>query len=483
MVTWMRARNLLIGLVPAALLASCAAVPHLPPAASLDEHPALATATSLNEGNALFPPADWWRGLGDPQLTQLIEEGLRDSPDVAAAAARIRAAEALAQQSRAATLPQVGVEGTAGVQQQSRNLGIPPQFVPPGIQDVGRVTLSGSFDLDLWGRNRARLAAATSEAQAARVDAAQASLVLSTAIAAAYADLARFYAERDVAVSAQQVRDSTLALTRQRVAAGIGTQGEVAQAAARSSSARADVQAIDEQIGITGNRLAALVGKGPDRGLTLTPPSLTAPGVALPANLPLELLGRRPDIVSARLRAEAASSRIRAARAEFYPNINIMGLIGLQSLGLGNLFSGNSLYLNAAPAISLPIFEGGRLAAQYRNVRATYDLDVAQYESTLVTALREVADAAGSLRALEGQLASQRAALGEAEEARHVAELRYRAGLANQLTVLATDDLLLQLRRSVADLEARGLALQVSLIRALGGGFRYGGAAPAQSGG
>lgn len=481
----MRRRNLFSALVAAALLSGCASVPHLPPAASLDEHPALTTATSLNGGQADFPPADWWRSLGDPQLTALIEQGLRDSPDVAAAAARIRAAEALAGLARAATLPQVGVEATAGVNQQSRALGIPPQFVPPGIQDAGRITLSGSFDLDLWGRNRARLRAATSEAQAARVDAAQAALMLSTSIAAAYADLARYYSERDVALSAQQTRDATLALTRQRVTFGIGTQGEIAQAAARASSARADTQVIDEQIALTRNRLAALVGAGPDRGLAITPPSLTAPGVAMPANLPLELLGRRPDIVSARLRAEAASSRIRAARAEFYPNINIAGLIGFQSLGLTNLIGGDALYLNAGPAISLPIFEGGRLAAQYRNVRATYDLDVAQYESALVTALREVADAAGSLRALEGQLAAQRAALAQAEQARHIAELRYRAGLANQLTVLATDDQLLQLRRQVADLEARGLTLQVQLIRALGGGFRYDAAAPApaQSGG
>lgn len=451
--------------------AGCTTVPRLPPAPSLAQHPATATATSLAGGTAAFPTEQWWLSFGDPQLSELITEGLRGSPDVAAAAARVRAAEALAEESRAATLPSLNADAAVGIQQQSKNLGIPPQFVPPGIQDTGRVSLSGSFDLDLWGRNRARLRAARSEAEAARVDAAQAALLLSTSIAAAYADLTRLFAERDVAATALQVRSTTATLTGQRVRAGLGTQGDVSAARAREAAAGADLQSLDEQIVLTRNRLAALTGAGPDRGIALSRPAVRTGAVALPANLPLELLGRRPDIVSARLRAEAAASRIKAARASFYPNINLMGLIGLQSLGLDKLFSSNSLTINAGPAISLPIFEGGRLQAQYRGARATYDLDVAQYDSTIVTALREVADATGSLRALQGQLGQQRAALAAAHDAKRVAELRYKAGLTNQLAVLLTDDQLLQSRRAVADLEARELTLQVNLIRALGGGF------------
>jgi len=458
----------LLGLV---LLAGCAAVPHLPRAASLSDHPSTQSATVLAAGTAAFPTDQWWTAYGDPQLTALIDEALRGSPDVAAAAARVRAAEALAEESRAATLPTLTADGTVGVVQQSKNLGIPPQFVPPGIQDTARVTLSGSFDLDLWGRNRARLRAARSEAEAARVDAAQATLLLSTNVAAAYADLTRLYAERDVAAAAQQVRRATRTLTGERVRAGLGTQGDESAASAREAAAAAELQALDEQLLLTRNRLAALTGAGPDRGLSVTRPTLRLVAVGLPANLPLELLGRRPDIVSARLRAEAAASRIKAARASFYPNVNLMGLIGLQSLGIEKLFRSDSFYLNAGPAISLPIFEGGRLQAQYRGARATYDLDVAQYQGTITTALREVADAAGSLRAVQGQLTQQRAALAAAQDAKRIAELRYRAGLTNQLAVLLTDDQLLQSRRAVADLEARTLTLQVTLIRALGGGF------------
>ena len=470
----------ILGLLATA--AGCAPVPKLGPQASLDDHPATATATTLAHGVVPWPQAGWWRIYGDPQLDSLIAEGLAGSPDVAAAVARIRIAEAAAEESRAATLPKLNGEAAVGISQQSKNLGIPPQFVPPGIQSTGRLDLTGSFDLDLWGKNRARLAAARSEAEAARVDSDQAALLLSTSIASAYADLARLYSERDVAVSAQQVRQSTLSLTSQRMRAGLGTQGDVAQAQSRASTAAADIQAIDEQIAITRNRLAALVGAGPDRGLPIARPILLQAEVALPASLPLELLGRRPDIVSARLRAEAASSRIKAARADFYPNINLTGLIGLQSLGIANLFSKNSLYLNAGPAVSLPIFDGGSIAARYRSARATYDLDVAQYQSAITTALREVADATQSVRAIDAQLADQRRAVTAAEQGKHVAELRYRAGLVNELEVLATDDQLLQLRRAVADLQARRLTTQVTLIRALGGGFVAAPVTPARGG-
>lgn len=459
----------LLGLLAGAV--GCAPVPKLGAPASLDLHPATLSATSLSHGLASWPQAGWWRVYGDPQLDLLISQGLAGSPDVAAAVARIRIAEAAAEESRAATLPKLNGESAVGISQQSKNQGIPPQFVPPGIQGTGRLDLTGSFDLDLWGKNRARLRAARSEAEAARVDADQAALLLSTSIASAYSDLARLYSERDVALAAQQVRQSTLSLTGQRVRAGLGTQGDVAQAQGRASTAAADIEALDEQIAIDRNRLAALVGKGPDRGIAIARPTLLKTDVALPENLPLELLGRRPDIVSARLRAEAGSSRIRSARADFYPNINIMGVIGLQSLGLDKLFSKDSLYLNAGPAITLPIFDGGSIAARYRSARGTYDLDVARYQSAITTALREVADAWQSLSAIDAQLADQRRALAAAEEGNRVAELRYRAALINQLEVLVTDDQLLQLRRAVADLEARRLTTQVTLVRALGGGF------------
>jgi NodT family efflux transporter outer membrane factor (OMF) lipoprotein len=186
----------------------------------------------------------------------------------------------------------------------------------------------------------------------------------------------------------------------------------------------------------------------------------------------LDLLGRRPDIVAARLRTEAAASRIKVSRTAFYPNINLAAVVGLQSLGLDKLFDSGSSYGNAGPALSLPLFEGGRLEGAYRGARAQYDEAVARYNQTLIGALRETADAVASLKALDQRLAEQRQALAAAEESARIARIRYQGGLANQLTALQADDNALGIRRAVADLEARRLSLNIALIRALGGGFQ-----------
>ena len=468
----MRSIKLLLAAGAAATLASCAAAPRLGPKPALATPQTLGAERTLADGQGNWPAPDWWTGFGDPQLTALVGEALAGSPDMAAAAARLRAAEALAQQAGAALLPQAQLDATVGGVKQSYNLGIPRQFVPKGIIDTGRITGTFSFDLDLWGRNRAALAAATSEAQAAAVDAEQARLLISTSVASAYADLAQLYAERDVAAEAARVRQATAELTARRVLNGLDTRGEQRQAESRVPAARAEIAALDEAIALTRNRIAALLGAGPDRGLVIERPRLTPLAAAAPRNVALDLLGRRPDIVAARLRTEAAASRIKVARAAFYPNINLAAVVGLQSLGLDKLFDSGSTYGNAGPALSLPLFEGGRLEGAYRGARAQYDEAVARYNQTLIGALRETADAVASLKALDRRLAEQRQALAAAEESARIARIRYQGGLANQLTALQADDNVLSIRRAVADLEARRLSLNIALIRALGGGFQ-----------
>ncbi|MBL8650875.1 MAG: efflux transporter outer membrane subunit [Sphingopyxis sp.] len=454
------------------LLAGCVGTPDVGPKPVPVAAESLASSQSFAGVAGEWPADGWWQGFGDAQLTTLIDEGLAGSPDVAIAAARVRAADALAQQAGAALGPRVGVEGSAGGTQQSKNLGIPPQFVPDGIQDTGRLTATFAFDLDLWGRNRAALAAATSEAEAARVDAAQARLMLSTGIASAYADLAGQLAALDVANDAVRVRGASAALSAARVRAGIENQAAQRQAESRAAAARGDVVALEEAIALTRNRIAALVGAGPDRGLALTRPTLVAAPAGIPAEAGIALIGRRPDIVAARLRSEAAGQRIDVAKADFYPNIGLSALVGLQSLGLSNLFDKGSEYGNGGVALSLPIFDSGRLQGRYRGARADYDVAVATYDRTLIAALRDVADVVRSREANARQLAERRDALAAAEEASKLAGLRYRAGLSNQIAQLTAEDGAVALARSVADLEARQLALDISLIRALGGGYR-----------
>ena len=454
------------------LLAGCVSTPDVGPKPVPVAAESLASSGSFADASGEWPAEGWWQAMGDAQLTALVDEGLAQSPDVAIAAARMRAADALAQQAGAALGPRIGVEGSAGGAQQSKNMGVPPQFVPDGIQDTGRVAATFAFDLDLWGKNRAALAAATSEAEAARVDEAQARLMLSTGIASAYADLAGQFAALDVATDAVRVRSVSADLSATRAKAGLENQAAQRQAESRAAAARGDVVALEEAISLTRNRIAALVGAGPDRGLAITRPTLVVPSAGLPADAGIALVGRRPDIVAARLRSEAAAKRIDAAHADFYPNISLSALVGLQSLGVSNLFDKGSEYGNGGVALSLPIFDSGRLQGRYRGARADYDVAVATYDRTLIAALRDVADIVASRNTNARQLAERRDALAAATEASKLAGLRYRAGLSNQIVQLTAEDSQVALARAVADLEARQLALDISLIRALGGGYR-----------
>jgi NodT family efflux transporter outer membrane factor (OMF) lipoprotein len=466
-------RSLILPLVGALALAGCATVPKLAAAPKPTEATAYATAESFQGPQAQWPTDTWWTAYGDPQLDRLMGEALAGSPTLAQAAARLRSAQARSQEARAATLPSLSANAQAAENKQSYNYGIPPLFVPKGYNDVGKVSFDLAYDLDLWGKNRAALKAATSEAQAARMDEAQARLVLTTGLAAAYADFTRLNAERDAADASVTNRRTSSDLVARRLANGAANRSEADQAHAAQASALQDLAALDEEIIIARNRIAALAGAGPDRGLALVRPT-AAPKAAfgLPANLAANLLGRRPDLQAARLRAEAAAKRIDVARAGFYPNLNLAAFIGSQALGIDNLTRSGSDIGQAGLAFSLPIFEGGRLQGAYRGARGDYDAAVATYDQTLVQALQEVADASASERALQVRLAEARIGLEAGEAAYKVASLRYEGGLTSYFTLLTAEDAVIAQRRAVAQLEARALTLDASLVRALGGGFR-----------
>lgn len=461
--------------------AACAALP--PATAARVEKPlsAYETAQSFAGPAADWPSDRWWAAYNDPQLSALIDEALAGSPSLAQAQARLARAQASAAGVRGATLPAVSLGGYAAEHKESYNNGIPPAFVPQGYNDVGKLTLDFSWDLDFWGRNRAAVAAAASEARAAQAEAAAARLMVSAAVANAYADLGRQWALRDIAARAVELRSETAKLTDDRRTNGAETQGAVSQAQAELHAARAELGAQEEALSLARNALAALLGAGPDRGLSLTRPPLgAAKPFGLPANAAADLIGRRPDVTAARWRAEAANRRVSQARAAFYPNINLAAYWGYQALTLDTLFKDGSDIGQAGAAFSLPIFEGGRLRAGLRGVQADRDGAVAAYDGAVAQALREIADAAAGQRGLAERLTEARAAVASSEDAHRVAKLRYDGGLGNYQSVLLAEQTLLAQRRSLAGLESRALSADVALVKALGGGFTAD-AAPART--
>jgi len=218
-----------------------------------------------------------------------------------------------------------------------------------------------------------------------------------------------------------------------RLKAGLDTQTDKQQAVLQTAVLRTERAQWQEAIALTRNQLAALIGKGPDRGQSIARPALPSDeALKLPDDLPLALMGRRPDIVAARWRVEAAQGGIDAAKTQFYPNVNISAFIGSSTLGLQYLLKDSSRIDGIAPAISMPIFEGGRLRAQLKGKVAAYDA------------------AAASLK---------------------LAQQRERVGTVNMLQVLGSESIWLTQRKMELDSQARRADLSVALIKALGGGF------------
>jgi NodT family efflux transporter outer membrane factor (OMF) lipoprotein len=464
-----------VAAVAAALLvAGCASFGGLAPKAQRTDAATLSARAALADAKltaATWPATDWWRRFGDPQLDALIAEALAGNPGMASARARIDRAVALAASYGAALAPQANAGANVTRQRYSSN-GIFPPPIAGGWYTQTDLAASFSYELDLWGRNRAAYDAALGQARAAEVDAYAVRLLLASGVARAYAQLGRSFDQLDLAQDSLKQRQAMFDLTRQRVAAGLDSQVDLKQAEGSIPAARQRIAQIEEEIALGRNLLAALLGKGPDRGLAITRPQLQQQPVALPSVLPADLLGRRPDVVALRWRVESARRDIDAAKAQFYPNVNLSALVGLQSISFARLLNARSEDPSFGPALRLPLFDGGRLRANLAAKDADYDLAVEQYNQTLVDAMREVVDQLASLRSVAAQRVELERGLAAARDAYALATERYRAGVASYLQVLAAETPLLEQKNLRANLRARELELSINLIRALGGGFK-----------
>jgi len=449
-------------------LTACTTLPQSAPFASEPSQ-----AKKVNPIEAATDQA-WWQGFGDTQLQGLMTEAFNNSPTLAMAEARLNQAQAVASQYHAAAAPNLSFNTDAHEVKQSYNNGFPKEFLPQGYNDQGTMTLNFGWELDFWGRNRAAIAAASTQAQAAGADAAQARLILATAITGAYIDLDRLYQEHDLAQRAVEIRTDSANLVQQKVVNGVSNQAEVEQAQAGVYAAQADLAALDEQIELNKHQIAMLVGASPDRAASLARPTIDADAKAFgpaPETVNLDLIGRRPDIIAARWRAEAASAHIKQAHAAFYPNINLRGFLGFEALGLGNLFKDGSDAGQFGPALSLPLFDGGALKANLKSAEAEHALAIASYNQDVLVAMQEVADTLSSQTALQARLDNSQKALDSYEQAYKLSKLRYDGGLSNYTSLLLAEQSLINQRRVVADLKSRSMTLDIALIKALGGQY------------
>ncbi|ALM82051.1 efflux transporter outer membrane subunit [Bordetella sp. N] len=427
-------------------------------------------ALGLSTTAANWPTDKWWQRYRDSQLDTLVEEALANSPSMTSAQARLAQANAAVGTARAPLLPRVDADYSLQREHISKNY-IYPAPLAGSLQSDTRLGLDFSYELDFWGKNRAHFNAALSRQQAAEADRQAASVMLSGAVVEAYLNLQDAFAQREVLQSILKQRENVQSITTQRFGAGLDTQVEVKQADAALAAGKVQLTQVETTLAQLRNQVAALVGAGPERGQRLAAAKLTAPGGVIPANVPLDLLGHRPDVTAARWRAEAARKEIDVAKAQFYPNVNLTAFIGFQALGTGNLLEAGSRAANIGPAISLPLFHNGELNANLAGRRADADLAAADYNQTVLDAVHQTADALDALRFLERETTEQRQARTSTDAAYELAVNRYKAGLGNYLTVLIAQDSVLVQARLDTDLRFRAYKLDADLAKALGGGY------------
>jgi NodT family efflux transporter outer membrane factor (OMF) lipoprotein len=456
-----------LGAALAALLAGCVLPPKdSPRARAIDVQQLGLTAAAVAPAND-----GWWKALGDPQLDALIEQAFAANPSLAQASAQLRAAVAQIDAAHAGLLPKASFSGSALRQRAPDNYIIPPPLAG-GDFWMAQVGASLSWDLDFWGRQADALSQARALAQAADLERDNARLLLAAALAQAYLGLYRADALADIAQQAQSQRQHILELTRQRVAAGLDTRLELREAESELPQTRVERAQALAQADLAVHALAMIAGQGAQAYAAIGRPQLNLDAVLpLPEQLPINLLARRPDVLAARAAVEAADAQRRAARAAFYPDVSLRALAGVAAFGLNDLFEAGARGYGAGPVVSLPLFDAGKLRAQYQGREAALDNAVAAYNDTVLRAVQQSADELTRIDALARERGDQQATLVAAEDGYRIAEERYRAGLAGYLSVLSAETQVLNARRQNVQIIADLAVARVSLLLELGGSF------------
>lgn len=450
------------------VLTACAPIPRLAEPAVPLAGDAAARQLGLTAETSPALDARWWTAYGDPQLDALVERAIAQSPTLALARARIARAAALTENAEAAQRPSAQLSADVTRQRFSEH-GIYPEPLGGSTRTLANVQAGLSYEWDFFGKHEAALQSALGQQRAAEADAAAARLSVSHAVAKAYVALARLQAQDRLLERQMALREQGLALVRQRASAGLDNGQELRVAESPLPELQRQQLSLREQQTLLRHQLAALTGDGPGATAAL---DAVLPGALDWRQEPhLNLLGRRPDLAAARARVEATAQDVRAARTEFYPSVNLSAFVGLNSIGVNQLFKSGSHQFGFGPALHLPLFDSGRLRAHLRGSAAEQDAAIASYNAAVIDAVREASDQVATLQSLRQQQAPQDALLSNADSQLALATQRHRAGLANRMAVLNAEQLRLQQQRGQLDLQAQTVDAQLNLMRALGGGY------------
>ncbi len=416
------------------------------------------------------PTLDWWRGFRSRELTDLMEQAQKVNLDIAAAVARFVQADALARQAGAALLPSL----TGGGQEvYTRTSGSSASGLSIGGREVVNYSssLSASYELDFWGKNRDATQAAEEIAIANRFDRDVIALTTLTSVANAYFQV---LASQDrIRTAEQNIASATriLEAIKQRFKAGTGTDLDVAQQEAVVANQRASVPPLRQTLALNINALATLVSRPPE-SVKVTGGSMhqiSSPRVT--PGLPSELLTQRPDIRRQEAQLASATANVGNARAQFFPTIQLTGQGGYQSSALASLFQPHAAFFNVLGSLTQPIFDGGRILGNFEFSKARQDELLQTYRKTVVSAFADVDNALVSIKQTTEKLRLQREVVAASRRAFQLSEQQLRAGTADIVTVLNTQLTLFQAEDVLWQAQLARLLAFVSLYQALGGGW------------
>jgi multidrug efflux system outer membrane protein len=415
----------------------------------------------------VWPAHDWWSNYGDPQLSSLMQQAEADNLDIAQAAARLRQADARARQAGAALLPQVGAGGS-----------VTPQYGQVGSTSAQETDFNAgldvSYELDFWGKNRDALDSAKAASLASRADRQTVALTVTSGVATTYFQLLSLRERIAVARANLKSAQDILNLVKRRVTAGYSAPADLTQQRAALAAEQAALPALEQQELESRNALAILLGKPPE-GLTISGDGLGAlsPPVVAPG-LPSELLARRPDIATAEANLQAAHADLAAARAAFFPTINLTASGGVAYPALGavvNTLPGTGLALLGTAAIMQTIFDGGQREGKVEETRAREEELLVAYRAAVISSFSDVENALGAFAHLTAQEAALREQVTQSEKVLASARRKYLAGSADFLVVTDAQRALYTARDQLSDIRRARLAASVALFKALGGGF------------
>jgi NodT family efflux transporter outer membrane factor (OMF) lipoprotein len=460
----------IFGLVFPLLLGGCL-VGQEKPDAALDIPNAY--ANRVRNPDAALPTPDWWRGFRSKQLTDLIEESLASNLDIAAAIARIVQADAQARIAGAALLPNVGLAANYTRTRPSQSTGTSANLSISGASErnLYSASLSASYEIDFWGKNRATLLAAQETASASRFDREVVALTTVVSVASAYFQIAtakdRIRVARENIAAAERV----LKIINDRLAVGTASALDVAQQESLVATQRANIPPLIETLRQNTAALAALIGRPPARviirgdGLRQIAIPPVTPG------LPSDLLTQRPDVREAEAQLASANANVEAARAAFFPSIQLTGQGGYQSSLFQNLMRPESAFFSLAAGLTQPIFDGALLQGQYDLQKGRQDELLQSYRRAVINAFTDVEKALVAVQQTAAQERLQLEVVRSSRRAFEIAETRLREGTVDLATVLQTQQTLFQAQDNLAQVRLARLLAIVSLFQALGGGW------------